>query len=178
MIKNKPNYYYYWRRDGPYYKVPKGVILTKGLIVDVIDQLHSKFGKDEYEFVPEAITEGGIEWRCWPGKPSEVGEDDISQYKTIRFRSNRGNWSFVDAETVMSDWRQNPTIIYEDSSCIYTVLKSQQGAPEWTVEEVDIFDDVLSSVLGLKRFRMSPLQLKKNRKKRKATTQLTKDNTN
>lgn len=136
--------------------------VTTRSIVKIIDSLHAQFG-EEYEFVPEPITEGGILFTKWPGKKD-------GQYKTFRFNFSHtsGKWPWVERNGQVESWRNSrEEVIWspprrdagikrkkEDQKLKGTTyLKAFYGAPVWTMAELKMFQVALESVgIAIRKF--------------------------
>jgi hypothetical protein len=114
----------------------EGDITTKTM-VELIDSLEAQFGEG-FRFVPEAITEGGLELVAWPGAHID------GAYKAMRFRvsSGAGEWPWITNAT-LSQWRtQGASVIWEPLGGKRTVegtlfYKAFTGAPCWTRAELE-----------------------------------------
>jgi hypothetical protein len=100
----------------------------------VIENLEAEFGPG-YSFVPEPISEGGIEMTSWPGIPAE----HRGMLKTVRFGGNNSHgpgWPWI-SDTTLQSWRndQAATNVWQRAKGTF-VLKAFHGAPVWTPEEV------------------------------------------
>ena len=116
-----------------YFKLNKD--WTKSDLVKICLKLEEKFGEG-YEFEPEAISEGGILWKNYPGKTRKM-------YKTLRFRSGGVRFPFVNS-SVMEEWKGNSEIVFKSGSRIGTFLKSFHNSPEWTDKDINTFKHVFS----------------------------------
>jgi hypothetical protein len=158
-----------------------GYIFKPARSITSLDLLHvcdllkvafaAKHGKqpDEYLFEPEAICEGGIIFKRFPGMVD-------GQFKTMRLRFNQYPWLPED----LNEWRNKEPIEihnvwnrkrvrltrnnrdeyleylseYEKQikkqQVISTCLKAFKGAPHWTMEELKIFSSCLQQI-GLKQ---------------------------
>ena len=111
------------------------------------EEFNKMFNSNEFKFEPEPITEGGIIMVNFPNKDDEM-------YKTIRiqlgFMNNRDKWPWIQNEMI-EKWESEPEskIITKDE-IISTFLKAFHGAPVWTIEELEIFENCFSEI-GLKR---------------------------
>lgn len=110
--------------------------------------LATVFG-DGYEFRPEPITEGGIMCTNWPGK-----ETAPSAYKTMRLRNLNGvhcltKWPRFDPAQAEETWKNNTGPLYAKDSVVSTFLKAFEGAPKWTVDELEKFALCLHTCCGL-----------------------------
>jgi hypothetical protein len=123
-------------------------ITTKD-IVSIIDELELSFGHG-YEFVPEAITEGGIRFNHWPGKKD-------GEYKTIRIHAREhGDWPWIaDEEQTAESWRNGPpSVIWVPSlndankRLVHgqVFYKAFYGAPVFKKEEVVMIMDAFQTV--------------------------------
>lgn len=129
------------------YALGPKVVLTRDFTTTdaaaLCDDLSRTFGPG-YVFAPEAICEGGIEMRGWPGKMP-------GQYKTFRFgaSSNFGKWPWIVPGT-LEQWRHSPPAVVfrhlerrdamsrtgRSTSILPLFLKAFHGAPCWTEEEL------------------------------------------
>jgi len=93
-----------------------------------------------YNFIPEDITEGGIEMKNFPNKKPK-------HYKTMRIfpkSENRcsGRWPRISQNLNIDDWKDNYEVIFKNRESnkkflIPTFLKSFHGAPIWNKEELE-----------------------------------------
>lgn len=89
-------------------------------------------------FEPEPITEGGIEFVSWPGKTEKM-------YKTMRWhiyeRVGRSvDWPRINRGKTIEEWKNNTSLVLaKEGYIINTVLKTWDGAPRWTLEELKLF---------------------------------------
>lgn len=126
--------------------------ITNKDIASICRDLNTAFNVDgitEYAFAPEPISEGGIEMVSWPGKTGD-------EYKTMRIHfSSCGNWPFIERNNAVEfmDNLETQVIGLKTTNMrnkgrlapgnpISTCLKAFDGAPVWTVEELDIFAKV------------------------------------
>ncbi len=134
------------------------------MCMDLDAKFNDHFHSDQYRFVPEAITEGGILMWKWPGKK----EDGKSMYKTMRiFFRNGWPWIRHDKDCCVEKWLGDGTVIRRDQTNLHlgpgiplfphqnslpinTFLKAFHGAPSWTVEELQLFEACLAKI-GLVR---------------------------
>ena len=102
-------------------------------------KFNDKYETDEYSFLPERITEGGIIWDQYPKKEG---------YKTMRIFFN--NYPFVDElykeETILihDQCRKIPT--NSKNTALWTRYKAFQGAPLWTQEELILFNECFEEI--------------------------------
>jgi hypothetical protein len=122
---------------------PKRPIVARDVQM-MCDMLGTMFGEG-HKFGPEAITEGGIEWLKWPGKEEGKG------YKTMRIGfASHGTWPhisgnrFQDEDVVLWDPERAPC------AQICTVMKSFEGAPAWTREEMKRCAAAAADCLGVR----------------------------
>lgn len=124
----------------PGFKFKHTADITTHTIVNLCIALENEFG-DGYLFVPEAITEGGIEVADWPGRRSD------EEYKTFRFSQQEGEFgcwpSFTETPTatLTAWWTDDARVIFpldreKKNSARGSLLKSFYGAPVWTVAEL------------------------------------------
>lgn len=121
--------------------------ITKHDIYLLCLKLQEKLGAG-YKIMPEAITEGGIEFVDYPNKKKD-------EYKSMRMRSScngvgRRGWTQIPMDFKLEDWKNNNDSLYtlfegEKKLQISTFLKAFHGAPVWTKEELlhiaDIFQE-------------------------------------
>lgn len=136
-------------------------------VMDMVNNLRMVFGP-EYEFGPEAICEGGIEMKNWPGKTPGM-------YKSVRFGwHDYGRWPFVtegrwDEEPEKIIW--SPHNFHKECEhpwntcyCVQgtgvwiskrkkkwpvmkgtMIIKANHEAPHWKIREINmvrkVFDD-------------------------------------
>jgi hypothetical protein len=119
--------------------------VVKGDIVRLCELLQQSFGEG-YNFEPEAILEGGIVWKDWPGKSGEM-------YKTMRFSYNV-SWPSV-SDNVMEDWKNSEdvtNIINKPNNCgkyVRTFLKAFDDAPYWTRKELNMFANCIEQTMDM-----------------------------
>jgi hypothetical protein len=111
--------------------------ITKNDIITICKVLNSKYS--DCEFTPEKITEGGIVYTF----------KDKKWYKSVRLCVNygetRGMWYHVNND-VMTEWCNNNEIIFKENITFSTVLKSYHGAPAFTRDELNIWEECFMQV--------------------------------
>ena len=120
--------YTYLCRGGPTWTIS---YLTKGHMHSICAALGDSFG-DGYSFMPAQFSEGGIAFTCFPE----------GQHKTLRLCLN--NWPRVPAGW-LHEWHNSDDIIVSSPIKITAKLKAFYGAPVWTEDELNKFNDVLCS---------------------------------
>jgi len=116
-------------------------IITKNDIINLCNLLNNK---DEYsslcEFKPEGITEGGILYKF-------KNEHDKKFYKSVRLGicNNIGKWCWIN-ENVMTEWLDNDDIIFNKNVKFTTFLKSFNGAPLFTIEELKLWEQCFNQI--------------------------------
>lgn len=127
--------------------------LTKDMVASICKELSRLFGEG-YIFEQEAITEGGILMKAWPGKAEH-------HYKTMRWYGFEWPW-VIQGER----WEGREDIIEKDrwrwGNRISTFLKAFHGAPCWSIDEIMKIRDVLSEFGFKLRSRMNKKNLKSN----------------
>tara|TARA_B100000768_G_C11202562_1_gene342393 strand:+ start:300 stop:746 length:447 start_codon:yes stop_codon:yes gene_type:complete len=126
--------------------------ITKNDIIIMCNLLNSN---SEYSnlctFRPEGISEGGIIYDFKDNSQNEW-------YKTVRLCVNHGNtggkWDWVN-ENVMTEWSDNDDIIFYENSIFTTYLKSFNGAPLFTIDEIKIWENCFQQI-GIVRSGMYP----------------------
>jgi hypothetical protein len=104
--------------------------VTKHKIYNLCNDLNEEF-KGKLLLQPEKITEGGL-LVTWP--------DQKNEYKTIRFITSdhfNRNWPWI-SDDPMKSWKNNNDVIWPVSGKFGTVLKSFNGAPCWTISELEL----------------------------------------
>jgi hypothetical protein len=96
---------------------------------------NATFYSNEYDFVPEQITEGGILWKNWPNKKEY-------HYKSMRVYLNR--YPVFN----QGEFGKIPLNIHiqQIGKEVDTRLKSFYQAPLWTALELEIFADCLETI--------------------------------
>jgi hypothetical protein len=131
---SKKNGHYVTYTPGDHFKYHNKMSpITKKKIMLICDELSSRFGGG-CKFLPEPITEGGIEMVDWRDKKPK-------EYKTIRLHGI-GKWPWVVHETVENDWKNSDDVISDYPVEIHTWLKAFDGAPCWTNHELNIIREV------------------------------------
>lgn len=122
-------------------------IITKNDIIDMCDLLNNR---EEYSdlctFHPEPITEGGIVFKFKePGFDPNTGR---KWYKTVRFQGKQAgdDWYPVNVNTVLSEWTENYDIIFNPKRKFYMFLKSFHGAPLFTQQELQIWEECFNNI--------------------------------
>lgn len=116
-------------------------IITKKDIIYMCNLLNSK---DEYvnlcTFEPECITEGGIVFKF-------NDKTNDKWYKTVRLcvYAGKGKWYWVN-ENVMAEWSENNDVIFYNNKKFTIVLKSFNGAPLFTLEELKLWEDCFNQI--------------------------------
>jgi hypothetical protein len=139
------------------YKIATTTDFTKGNFVELCELLTEKFNEKyeskEYSFEPEAITEGGIIFKSFPESDKCIftcGNEKREKYKTMRiyFNNTELGYPWINKD-VMTKWKIAPEkndVIVKKGEFIGTSLKSQWGAPIWTIEELQIFEECFKKV--------------------------------
>ena len=112
-------------------------IITKNDIITMCNLLNNR---DEYinlcEFKPEGISEGGIIFNF-----KNCNNDNW--YKSVRLCVNndnaKGNWDWIN-DNVINEWTENNDIILDKNKSIKIFLKSFNGAPVFTIDELKIWE--------------------------------------
>jgi len=141
---------YYTYTNGFYARAQANV--TRHSIVRLIEEMHREFGPG-YTFVPEPISEGGVQMVHWPNISATAKSE--GHYKTFRFQWNgdgEEKWPWIeDPATVVTRWSAAPDVPIWASVeprrgiCVDRkpqlrrfgiFLKAFHGAPCWTLSEV------------------------------------------
>jgi hypothetical protein len=118
-------------------------IITKDDIITMCKLLDSK---DEYsnlcEFQPEGITEGGILFKF-------KGNLDNKWYKSVRlcvhYGVSKGKWYWIN-DNYLPEWSENDDIIFDKDNKFTLFLKSFNGAPPFTLEELKIWEECFNQI--------------------------------
>ena len=140
--------------SGLHFKCMKDI--TQNDIIVLCDLLTTKYN-GLCTFQPEAITEGGIKF---------VFNTDCSSkwYKSVRLCVERGDtegkWYWVDDEW-RDKWTNCGELIFEKfdyqrkPTKFSTFLKSFHGAPVFTIEELNIWEECFEKI-GIRRIGIYP----------------------
>ena len=117
-------------------------IITKDDIITMCKLLNSK---DEYsnlcEFQPEGITGGGILFK--------FKNLDNKWYKSVRLcvyhGVSEGKWYWIN-DNYLSEWTGNNDIIFDKNKKFTLFLKSFNGAPLFTLEELKIWEECFNQI--------------------------------
>jgi hypothetical protein len=97
--------------------------------------LNAKFGQG-HEFIPEAITEGGIEWARWPGKKAGM-------YKTFRLHCHEHKYPTLKERGGETTAEEHVAYPLTGKKRMGTMVKAFGGAPVWTLKELRAFGEAL-----------------------------------
>ena len=120
--------------------------ITKNDII-VLCNLLTKNYNGLCTFQPEGITEGGVRFVFNENCPSHW-------YKSVRlhYGNTGGKWYWVDDTNVMIEWQNKDDLIFNKNTIFGTYLKSLNGAPVFTIEELAIwvkcFDQIAIGKVG------------------------------
>jgi len=126
--------------NGPQYMSTNNI--CKKDIISICNSLEEKLNKEHTEgnpsaitFSPEGISEGGIKYNFLNNEQNEV-------YKSVRLGLGSTTWPYIlDQNTVKSDWENNNDIIVKKERTIQVFLKSLDGAPKFTLDELKIWTE-------------------------------------
>jgi hypothetical protein len=117
--------------------------ITKNDIIVLCDLLAANYNDGLCSFQPEGITEGGIEFVFNANCPSDW-------YKSVRLcvysGTTAGKWYWVDKANVMTEWENNDDLIFQKNTHFHTFLKSFNGAPIFTIEELTIWVECFDQI--------------------------------
>eukprot|EP01083_Nonionella_stella_P226602 804593_1 len=116
--------------------------ISKNDIYELCISLNTNFGKG-YGFLPEPISEGGIEMVSWPDKEAKMYK---SMRIGIKYNGNKGKWPWANINTVMQQWQGNQEIIFAKNQSMSTFLKAFHNAPSWTIQELELFESSFRSI--------------------------------
>jgi len=136
--------------------------ISKKEFVELCNDLQKEFNnfydENDYSFSPECITEGGIVFNNFNG--------DINGYKTMRiyftykFGGKKKLYGYIN-NNIKDEWINDESILIDKDKYLGTYLKSFRNAPEWTNDELKIFEKCFNNI-GLI---INKLPLKKDLKK-------------
>jgi len=117
-------------------------IITKNDIITMCNLLNSR---DEYsnlcKFEPENISEGGIVFK--------FNDLEKNWYKSVRLcvgdNGSRGQWYWI-YNLSLSDWVGNNDMIFDKQNKFTIFLKSFNGAPVFTIEELKVWEECFSQI--------------------------------
>ena len=110
--------------------------IRKKDIINLCELLNENIKINKFE--PEPISEGGIIYK-WKNDNSEL-------YKSVRF--NCRNWEYINND-VMNAWKDNNDILFDEQDTFNTFLKSFNGAPIFTINELNIWENCFE-IIGIK----------------------------
>ena len=111
----------------------------------VCARLNAKFGPG-HEFIPEAISEGGIEWASWPWKKAGM-------YKTMRLQCDVHEYPSLKERGGETTAEEHVAYPLTGKKRMGTMLKAFGGAPVWTRKELRAFGEALEEEAGLRAMR-------------------------
>lgn len=125
---------------------------------DLQNEFNNYYNTNDYSFSPECITEGGIVFNNFNG--------DINGYKTMRiyftdkFGGRKNLYGYIN-NNIKDEWINDESILIDKDKYLGTYLKSFRNAPQWTNDELKIFEKCFNKI-GLI---INKLPLKKDLKK-------------
>lgn len=133
--------------------------ISKRDFIKLLDLLKIKFNEfyndTNYSFAPERISEGGIIFCNFLGQ-----DPGLSPYKTMRLYKyfvTSGKESLYDEEWIddntIENWRENDEILINRHQELGTFLKSFNGAPIWTIKELNIFEECFNEIGIIREFK-------------------------
>jgi len=154
-VYNDGGIYDYWKthfgsylttyHSGPILKTTKNI--SKSDFMIMCKDLNENFKPGKYIFVPEKITEGGLEM-----KPTKQYDKKEFQAKLIRFCKDyqrKIEWPYIKN---IEDWSNDNELVFLKDNKFGTVLKSFY-APCWKMDEIDEICHIKNEIL---RFIISP----------------------
>ena len=132
--------------NGPTLKTERDIY--KGDIINLCEILNNEYDGC-CEFQPERISEGGILYNF---------KDGTTGYKSVRLYIKR--WGRIK-DDVMSTWFENTDMLLDANTEINIFLKSFDGAPNFTIDELQIWERCFNQI-GLKRVGKFPSKRKLN----------------
>ena len=120
--------------------------ITKGDFVALCKLLAVKYEnkqENKYSFRPEPITEGGIEF-MFNSEEAKINK----WYKTVRFSrgpNRKFDWPWLKGDEIIT-WEDSNEIIVRQDERFGLFLKSFWGAPMFTIEELQLWEECLIQV--------------------------------
>ena len=130
--------------NGLTFKTTKDI--TKNDIINVCNLLNSRVEYSNLcEFQPEPICEGGIVFKFKQDNP------DNKWYKTVRLGLGpciifpTRQWPWIDND-YLDKWTGSDDIIIDKNNKFETFLKSFDGAPPFTLNELKIWEECFNTI--------------------------------
>ena len=123
------------------YEIKTTQDITKSHIVALCQLANTRFKDQDIQLEPERISEGGILYK--------FNNPESHKYKSIRF--HHGNtpsveWPYIYQGDVMDEWSQSNDIIFRKGIKMDTFLKSFNGSPPFTIEELKIWEECFNHI--------------------------------
>ncbi len=128
------------------------------LCIDLQNEFNNYYNTNDYFFSPECITEGGIIFNNFQGSN---GYKTMRIYFTDKFGGKKDNLYGWINNNIKDEWINDESILINKDNYLGTYLKSFRNAPQWTNEELKIFEKCFIKI-GLI---INKLPLKKDLKK-------------
>ena len=117
--------------------------ISKKEFVELCNNLQKEFNdyydSNDYSFSPECITEGGIVFNNF---------DEEDKYKTMRITysySIDNLYGYIN-NNIKDEWINDESILIDKDKYLRTFLKSSRNAPEWTNDELKIFEKCFNNI--------------------------------
>lgn len=118
--------------------------ISKKEFVKLCNDLQKEFNdyyvSNDYSFSPECITEGGIVFNNF---------NEVYKYKTMRiFFSDKDTiklYGFIN-ENIKDVWINDESVLIDKDKYLGTYLKSFYNAPQWTNNELKIFEKCFNNI--------------------------------
>jgi len=109
------------------------------------DEFNYYYNTNDYSFKPECISEGGIVFNNF---------NEVCKYKTMRIfltdkdtiGGRREKLYGVINENIKDEWINDESVLIEKDKYLRTYLKSFHNAPQWTNDELKIFQKCFNNI--------------------------------
>lgn len=99
-------------------------------------------GEDKIKLTPECITEGGM--RITGGPDNMYGDYD-NKGKVYKSMRHHLGWQWIKKNT-HEEWKESKDKLCSENTISETFLKAFDGAPVWTMDELNILKNCFESV--------------------------------
>jgi hypothetical protein len=123
--------------------------ISKKEFVELCNNLQKEFNdyynSNDYSFSPECITEGGIVFNNF-GMGSTNGYKTMRIYFTDKFGGMKQSLYGMINDHIKDEWINDESILIDKDKYLGTYLKSFYNAPQWTNDELKIFEKCFNNI--------------------------------